>query len=83
MNTAICNLQKNNINQKDSVIVSCTIKNTGNVAGDEVVQLYIHDMLASVSQPVMQLKGFQRIHLNAGESKEISFTDYAANVKHA
>ncbi len=67
-------LHQNNINQKDSVMVSCTIKNTGKFAGDEVVQLYIHDMLASVSQPVMALKGFQRIHLNADESKEISFT---------
>ena len=66
-------LEKNNINKTDSVKVSCTIKNTGGIAGDEVIQLYIHDVLASVSQPVMQLKGFQRIHLNAGESKEISF----------
>jgi beta-glucosidase len=65
---------KNNITQKDSAIVSCTIKNTGNRAGDEVVQLYIHDLLASVARPVMELKGFQRIHLNAGESKNISFT---------
>ena len=67
-------LHQNNITQKDSVMVSCTIKNTWKFAGDEVVQLYIHDMLASVSQPVIALKGFQRIHLNAGESKEISFT---------
>ncbi|QEC66118.1 beta-glucosidase [Panacibacter ginsenosidivorans] len=67
-------LRKNNINQKDSAIVTCTIKNTGSKDGDEVVQLYIHDLLASVSRPVMELKGFQRIHLNAGESKEISFT---------
>lgn len=67
-------LHKNNINPKDSVMVSCIIKNTGAKAGDEVVQLYIHDLLASVSRPVMELKGFQRIHLNAGESKEIFFT---------
>ena len=66
-------LEKTNISNTNSVKVSCTIKNTGNVAGDEVIQLYIHDVLASVSQPVMQLKGFQRIHLNACESKEISF----------
>jgi len=67
-------LSKNNIKQKDSVIVSCAIKNTGSKAGDEIVQLYMHDMLASVSRPVMELKGFQRIHLNAGESKNVSFT---------
>ena len=67
-------LNKNNINANDSVTVSYTIKNTGSKSGDEVVQLYIHDMLASVSRPVMELKGFERIHLDAGESKNISFT---------
>lgn len=67
-------LHENNINHKNSVVVSCTIKNTGNKSGDEVVQLYIRDLLASVSRPVMELKGFQHIHLDTGESKEISFT---------
>ncbi|CAN5448817.1 glycoside hydrolase family 3 C-terminal domain-containing protein [soil metagenome] len=67
-------LPTNNINQEDSAFVSFILKNTGTEAGDEVIQLYIHDLLASVSRPVMELKGFQRIHLNAGESKEISFT---------
>ena len=66
-------LHQNNISEKDSAIVTCTIKNTGSKDGDEVVQLYIHDVLASVARPVMELKGFQRIHLNAGESKEVSF----------
>ena len=66
-------LEKNDINKNDSAKIYCTIKNTGNVAGDEVVQLYIHDVLASVSQPVMQLKGFQRVHFEAGESKQITF----------
>ena len=47
----------------------CTVKNTGTVAGDEVVQLYIRDVLASVARPVMQLAGFQRVHLAPGESK--------------
>jgi beta-glucosidase len=67
-------LHQNNINLKDSAIVTCTIKNNGDKNGDEVVQLYIHDLYASVARPVMELKGFQRIHLNAGESKEVSFT---------
>ncbi|MEP6684557.1 MAG: glycoside hydrolase family 3 C-terminal domain-containing protein [Parafilimonas sp.] len=67
-------LQQNNISQKDSAIVSFNIKNTGNKDGDEVVQLYIHDLYASVARPLMELKGFQRIHLNAGESKAVSFT---------
>jgi beta-glucosidase len=67
-------LDKNNIAATDSTSVKFTIKNTGAIEGDEVVQLYIRDILASVVRPVMELKGFQRIHLSAGESKEISFT---------
>jgi len=66
-------LSKNNISSTDSATVSFTLKNTGTRDGDEVVQLYIRDMLSSVARPVMELKGFQRIHLRAGESKIISF----------
>ena len=67
-------LDKNNISTNDSTVVRFTIKNTGNRAGGEVIQLYIHDLLASVSRPVIELKSFQRIHLNAGETKEVAFT---------
>jgi beta-glucosidase len=66
-------IEKNNISKTDSTIVKCKIKNIGDVEGDEVVQLYIHDVLASVARPVMELKGFQRIHFSPGETKEISF----------
>lgn len=54
--------------------VRCTVRNTGTVAGDEVVQLYIRDVLGSVARPVMELKGFARVHLTPGESREVSFT---------
>ncbi len=64
---------KNNIDKTDSTTATFTITNTGKMAGDEVIQLYIHDLIASVTQPVMRLKGFQRMHLKAGESKEVSF----------
>lgn len=67
-------LSKNTISSKDSATVSFTLQNTGTKDGDEVVQLYIRDMLSSVARPVMELKGFQRVHLKAGESKTISFT---------
>lgn len=67
-------LDKNTINSKDSATVSFTLQNTGTRDGDEVVQLYIRDMLSSVVRPVMELKGFQRVHLKAGESKIISFS---------
>lgn len=60
--------------QIQSSTISFTIKNTGAYAGDEVVQLYIHDELASVVRPVKELKAFQRVSLKPGEEKRISFT---------
>jgi beta-glucosidase len=51
--------------------VSVTVTNTGKRAGDEVVQLYIHDKVSSVTRPVQELKGFRRIHLKPGESKKV------------
>jgi beta-glucosidase len=54
--------------------VRCRVKNTGTRAGDEVAQLYVHDVLASVTRPIMQLEGFQRVHLEPGEEKELVFT---------
>lgn len=50
------------------------VKNTGNFDGEEVVQLYIHDLVASVTQPVKKLKGFQKVNIKKGESKEVTFT---------
>ncbi|MGN6530361.1 MAG: glycoside hydrolase family 3 C-terminal domain-containing protein, partial [Ginsengibacter sp.] len=64
----------NNIGKNDSTVVRFTLKNTGSVQGDEVVQLYITDLLSSVARPVMELKGFQRVKLLPGEEKEIVFT---------
>ena len=55
------------------ITATINVKNTGSRDADEVVQLYIRDMVASISRPVKELKGFQRIHLAAGESREISF----------
>ncbi|MBS1669461.1 MAG: glycoside hydrolase family 3 C-terminal domain-containing protein [Bacteroidetes bacterium] len=69
------NLQfsKNNIANNDSVIVKFKLTNRGSREGDEVTQLYIRDLLSSVARPVMELKGFQRVHLMPGETKQISF----------
>lgn len=55
------------------VEVRATVRNSGQRDGDEVVQLYLRDELASVAQPVIALKGFQRIHLAAGESRAVRF----------
>ena len=57
----------------DGVKVSVQVKNTGGVAGEEVVQLYIRDKIASVARPVKELKGFKKIMLAAGESKTVDF----------
>jgi beta-glucosidase len=56
-----------------SVTVRCTVQNTGDRAGDEVVQLYIRDVLASVARPVIELKGFRRVHLDPGQSAQVEF----------
>lgn len=54
--------------------VSVTVTNTGDMAGDEIVQLYIRDVVSSVTRPVKELKGFQRVSLASGESKTITLT---------
>ena len=61
------------IRPDEKAILNFKIKNTGNRAGEEVVQLYLKDLVASVVQPVMALKGFQRIKLNPGEKKNVVF----------
>ena len=53
--------------------VSVTVTNSGPRASDEVVQLYIHDLVSSVTRPVQELKGFRRVHLAPGESKQVAF----------
>lgn len=53
--------------------VTVSVKNTGNRDGSEVVQLYIHDRAASVVQPPLQLRAFEKVNLKAGESKEVTF----------
>ena len=66
-------LSKKEIKATEQITASFTLQNTGQYDGDEVVQLYLRDMLASVARPVLELKGFKRIHLKAGELKQVSF----------
>ena len=63
-----------------SVTVSATVANTGDRAGDEVVQVYVHDPVASTVQPVRRLRGFQRVTLAAGEQRRLTFTLTPADV---
>ncbi|TWX52645.1 beta-glucosidase BglX [Colwellia hornerae] len=53
--------------------ISATLTNSGNLAAEEIVQLYIRDLVGSVTRPVKELKGFQRLYLSAGESKTVIF----------
>lgn len=62
------------MNVSDSVTVSFNLKNTGKYGGEEVVQLYIRDKVASVVRPMKELKDFKKVYLKTGESKKISFT---------
>ncbi len=63
-----------NTSQTDGEIsVSCSVRNTGERAGDEVVQLYLHDPVASVTRPVRELRGFARVRLSAGEGVRLTF----------
>ena len=57
-----------------SVLVSVAVKNSGKYDGDEIVQLYIHNKVSSVTRPIMELKGFRKITLKAGESQTVKFT---------
>ncbi|RKY62082.1 MAG: beta-glucosidase BglX [Candidatus Neomarinimicrobiota bacterium] len=61
------------IKMGDEFVVSATITNTGNMEGDEIVQFYTHDISASITPPVKELKGFQRITLKPGQSKIVEF----------
>ncbi|GHV58673.1 glycosyl hydrolase [Bacteroidia bacterium] len=66
---------KNPIARKgENVVLSVTLTNTGRQDGEEVAQLYIRDLVGSVTRPVRELKGFEKIRLKAGESRKISFT---------
>jgi beta-glucosidase len=67
-------LNKSSIKPNEKLEVGVTVKNTGNYDGEEVVQLYIRDVVGSVVRPVKELKNFQKIFLKKGESKEIKFT---------
>jgi beta-glucosidase len=59
---------------KGHITATVDVQNTGSRAGDDVVQLYIHDPVASIVQPVRRLRGFQRVTLDAGQTRTLRFT---------
>ena len=66
-------LDKSSMNINGEITATVTVTNTGKYDGSEVVQLYIRDLIGSVTRPVKELKGFEKIFLKAGESKQVSF----------
>jgi beta-glucosidase len=68
------NINKPVVDSRDQVNISFDIKNIGKVHGEEVVQLYLHDLEARVTRPVEELFGFKRVALDPGEKAEINFT---------
>ncbi len=67
-------LNKNEINQGEGIAAKVTVTNTGNYDGEEVVQLYLRDVVRSIAPPRRELKGFHKILLKKGESKEVTIT---------
>ena len=67
-------LDKAKVSRNGKVKATVRVKNTGSRAGDEVVQLYLHDPVADLSQPIRRLRGFERVTLKPGQSRKVSFT---------
>ncbi|WP_418502150.1 beta-glucosidase BglX [Flagellimonas sp.] len=67
-------LDKSSIGQGESISAMVTVANTGNYDGEEVVQLYLRDVVRSITPPKRELKGFQKVFLKKGEKKEITIT---------
>jgi len=74
-------LSNNSFQVGDSITVSVKVTNTGKLEGKEVVQLYTQDLVGSITRPVKELKGFQKISLRPGESKEVAFVISAEDLK--
>lgn len=74
-------LNRDELTADGTIEASVTVRNAGQVDGEEIVQLYLRDVLRSVTPPVKELKGFQRVALKAGESKTVKFTIDAEMLK--
>ena len=74
-------LSTDKINFKSSLKVSIDVANTGNFDGKEIVQLYIRDLVGSITRPVKELKGFQKINLKKGEKKTVTFEISAEDLR--
>ncbi len=77
----ILQLSSQEMNRDGSIEVSVDVTNSGNFDGKEVVQLYIRDLVGSVTRPVKELKGFQKVMIKKGETKTVSFTITVEDLK--
>ncbi|MFY7814321.1 MAG: beta-glucosidase BglX [Chryseobacterium taeanense] len=75
------NVSSTNLKGNQTLNISVKISNTGNYDGEEVVQLYIRDLVGKVVRPVKELKGFQKVFIKKGESKMVNFTLTPENLK--
>ncbi len=66
-------LSSTSMNRNGKIAVSVDVSNTGKVAGEEIVQMYVEDLWGTVSRPIMELKGFEKIALEPGETKTVTF----------
>jgi beta-glucosidase len=67
-------VSKPKVDSRGTIEILCVVKNVGKVAGDEVVQLYVHDREATITRPVQELAGFCRVRLKPGEARTVSFS---------
>lgn len=67
-------IDKTSLTDKETVEISCDVKNIGTCKGKEVVQLYVSDKVSTVNRPIRELKGFEKVSLEPGERKTVSFT---------
>jgi len=74
-------LSTSSIKSNQPLTATVTLTNTGKTTGKEVVQLYTRQMVGSITRPVKELKGFQKVELKAGESKKITFTINSNDLK--
>jgi beta-glucosidase len=75
-------LSQSKFSKDEKITVSVTLTNNSAVPGKEVVQLYVRDMIGSETRPVKELKGFEMVHLNANESKKVTFTLNEKTIKY-
>nr|MDA3823423.1 glycoside hydrolase family 3 C-terminal domain-containing protein [Bacteroidales bacterium] len=74
-------IEKDSITAKETLKVQVTIKNEGAFTMEETVQLYVHDLIGSVTRPIKELKGFKKVSLEAGEQKDVEFSIVADDLK--